>query len=97
MNAIPTGPGVDLTVSLQLVALLLLLAVFLIYGVLFAAMGRRREHARLECPVELRPARVTFGVAGDGSRVDVVKCSLFRGRPITCSKACVGIGPAIQA
>jgi len=98
MNPIPIGPGVDLTASLQFIGLLALIGLFVTYGVFFWMMARRRERTRLHCPVERRSARVVFGLAGDGSRVDVVKCSLFRGRrAITCSKACVGFGPAIQA
>ncbi len=99
MNPIPIGPGVDLTGSLQLLALLALLVVFGGYVLIFWAMGRgSQERVRLRCPVRLRTARVTFELASDGSRADVVGCSIFRGRPaITCGKACLGAAPAVQA
>jgi hypothetical protein len=99
MNPISIGPGVDMTGSLQFLALVALLVVFSGYALIFRAMRHAsREQVRLRCPARLRTARVVFELAPDGSRTDVVRCSIFRGRPaITCGKVCLGATPAVQA
>ena len=99
MNPISIGPGVDMTASLQFLTLLALLVVFGMYAFIFWAMRRPpRERMRLHCPARLRTARVVFALDPDGSRTDVVRCSIFRGRPvITCGKVCLGATPAVQA
>ena len=75
------------------IALLLLLTVVSLV-VLFAMSlrelrGFSRWHARLRCPVRLRSARVLFRIEGDGRPADVLRCSIFGRRPVTCGKACL--------
>lgn len=67
----------------------------------FALAARRerrgrehRVHVRLRCPVKLRMARVVFRLAPDGTRTDVLGCSLASGRLRTCGKAC--LPPAVR-
>lgn len=56
-----------------------------------------REFLRLRCPVRLRPARVHFRLAPTGERIDVVRCSVFGRRPITCGKVCMHPGAPPRA
>jgi hypothetical protein len=98
MSPIPIGPGVDLTASLQFIALLALIGLFVFYGLVFWMLRRsRREYTRLRCPVEHCQANIVFSLADDGSRVDVEKCSLFGERAVTCGKHCLDFGAAVQA
>lgn len=97
MNAIPfttpiDGPGMVPDGSqAQLIGLALLVLLFIGFAVMLWMAGHAdQKRARLHCPVHLQQARVTFRVAPDGTRTDVVRCSLFRGRPaITCGKPCL--------
>ena len=97
MNPIPSGltPSMPLSVNGYL-EVLLLLAVFSL--VVLFAMGLReirRAYTRRErifCPVRLRRARVRFRLWPDGERADVIRCSVFGRRPITCGKACLDHG-----
>jgi hypothetical protein len=63
--------------------------------VAFAAllwMIRRGSEARerLRCPRRHKVAVVTFRLAGDGTRTDVMRCSLLRrGREKFCDKICM--------
>jgi len=62
----------------------------LIGFVLWAARHAYQERQRLRCPVRLRMATVLFGLAPDGRRTDVLRCTVFRKRPaITCGKGFV--------
>jgi hypothetical protein len=75
------------------ITLLLLLTVVSLV-ILFAMSlrelrGVSRWHARLRCPVRLRPARVVFRIETDGRPADVLRCSIFGRRPVTCGKACL--------
>jgi hypothetical protein len=45
--------------------------------------------AQLRCPVRLRPARVDFEIGPGSKSTDVLRCSIFGRRPITCGKACL--------
>lgn len=97
MNPIPPGaiPTNLLVVHGYLEVLLLLIVVSL--GVLFALSLRElrgvdRWRDRLRCPVRLRTARVEFRLGGDGKPTDVLRCSIFGRRPITCGKACLHQG-----
>jgi hypothetical protein len=49
--------------------------------------GERRE--RLICPVRLRSARVLMQVTASGRPKDVIRCSIFGRRPMTCGKPCM--------
>ena len=98
MRPIPSGPGVDLTASLQFIALLALIGLFLVSALIFWTLGRRRrEYTRVRCPVERCQADIVFSLADDGSRVDIEKCSLFGERAVTCKKHCLDFGAAVQA
>jgi len=48
-----------------------------------------REGAHLRCPVRLRRARILFRLGAAGERIDIVRCSIFGRRPVTCGKACL--------
>ena len=53
-------------------------------------IGRSGQRAvRLRCPVRLRRVRVLFGVGPHGEPVDVIRCSVFGRRPVTCGKVCL--------
>ena len=102
MNPLPIGPIVDAPAGLvpdghlRLLMLLTIVAVLALSAVFLWAMRRTmRARERLRCPARLSMARVVFSLAPDGSRMDVLKCSLLRGRPvITCGKACLGAAKA---
>jgi hypothetical protein len=94
MNPIPPGaiPTNLLVVHGYLEVLLVLTVISLV--VLFALSlrelrGVERWRDRLRCPVRLRMARVDFRIGGDGKPTDVLRCSIFGRRPITCGKACL--------
>jgi hypothetical protein len=94
MNPIPSGltPSMPLTVNAYLEVLLALTVVSLV--ILFA-MGLREvrqgysRRERIACPVRLRRVRVHFRLWPDGTRADVIRCSVFGRRPITCGEACL--------
>jgi hypothetical protein len=92
MNPIPHPAMVDPTAAvafdgyLRIAILALLVGYATLVGAIRSAF-RRRE--RLFCPARLRTARVDFQLAGDGSRTDVLRCSIFGRRPITCGKVCM--------
>jgi hypothetical protein len=48
-----------------------------------------RDRERVRCPVHGRMARVTFVRAPDGSREDVIDCSLAPGGTRDCGKRCL--------
>jgi hypothetical protein len=89
----PLPPGglpyasVPIDGSVRLLGAVVLVALFAAYAMLLWAIriGRTRT---VRCPVDGRTARVLFRVAGDGTRVDVDRCSL-QSIPITCSKRCL--------
>jgi len=103
MNPIPTEVTAPITPLLMtgygrlIVLPLVIVGLLVLYGLLVrvpATFTRVRE--RIRCPVQLRPARVVFEQAPDGT-IDVVRCSLsrrgrglfFKPRPIICGKACL--------
>ena len=91
----PTGAIFPSGGYLHLIMLLAVVALFVTYGALFWAFFRRtRLRKRLHCPVRLRAADVLFRLAPDGARIDVLRCSVFGRRPITCGKVC--LRPAAQ-
>lgn len=72
------------------------LGLFAIVGIVayaaFLWMERHGDEVRegLRCPLHLKRATVTFRVARDGTRTDVVRCSLLRGRRERfCDKVCL--------
>ena len=73
------------------VAVVLVIAVLLVIaGMAVRDIGRayfRRE--RFVCPVRLRRVRVLFRLWPDGAREDVIRCSVFGRRPVTCGKVCL--------
>jgi hypothetical protein len=96
MNPIPHPGIIDPAAAvafegyLRLAMLLAIVALLVGYAVLVGAVRnafRRREW--LFCPVRLRKARVDFQLAGDGTATDVLRCSIFGRRPVTCGKACM--------
>ena len=96
MNPIPDGipiPPASLLFPnghLQLIMLLAILALFVTYGgLLWVLPGLTRMRERVRCPVQPRVANVLFQVSRDGTRVDVLRCSVFGRRPITCGKVCL--------
>jgi hypothetical protein len=52
--------------------------------------GAYRRRERLLCPVRLRRVRVLFRLWPDGEPADVIRCSVFGRRPVTCGKVCLG-------
>jgi hypothetical protein len=95
MNPIPQAGPVPTPVLfvngyLELIMLLSIVSLVVIFGMLFWTIwGVTRERLRLFCPVRLRPVRVLFRLAPDGKRVDILRCSVFGRRPISCGKVCL--------
>jgi hypothetical protein len=91
MTAMPIPP---LTFSVGNLMALVVVVTIVSLAALFALalweIGRSgRRTVRLRCPVRLRRVRVVFGTGPHGEPVDVVRCSVFGRRPITCGKACL--------
>jgi hypothetical protein len=94
MNPIPTPimPPLALLPDgwLQLLVLLCMVALLVTYGaLLWLPFSLTRLRERVDCPVRLRRAKVLFRLAPDGRRVDVLRCSVFGRRPVTCGKVCL--------
>jgi hypothetical protein len=83
MTAIPFMGQMGLPSWIALAAALVIWVVVLriVTGLLF------RGHERVCCPLSGQIARVTFVRGPDGSREEVVRCSLQSGA-ITCARAC---------
>lgn len=93
MTPIPPVPGPDMQfdpLPIQILGLILMITVLSIYAAI-TWLGRHGDELRkrLFCPVYRRMAKVTFLVAADGKPTDVVRCSVFGRRAITCCKACL--------
>src|SRR5262245_45079102 len=93
MNPILPGvpPPIPISVSgaLEILVLLAIASMVVLFVMALReirASYRRRE--RLICPVRLRRARVVFRLWPDGHRADVIRCSEFGSRRVTCGKAC---------
>jgi len=75
---------------LELITLLSVAAVVVVFGMmLWMARGTDKRRERLVCPARLRGARVLMRVAPNGRPRDVIRCSIFGRRPITCGKVCM--------
>jgi hypothetical protein len=88
-GGIPSGTIVvngylDMIMLITIASLLIIFAMMLWMG---WRAGKRRE--RVSCPVRLRKATITSSMSLTGKRIDVLRCSIFGNRPITCGKACV--------
>ncbi|MCK6551786.1 hypothetical protein L6R52_38485 [Myxococcota bacterium] len=69
--------------------------VALVY-VIGRVFGRARMQKRLHCPVQHQDYTVDFACQldpewGVGKRVDVLQCSAFGERPVSCAKGCVDV------
>jgi hypothetical protein len=94
MNPIPQGGPIPTALFangyLNAIMLITLASLCVIFVVMLWTMWRAtREGARLHCPVRLRRARVLFRLGMSGERVDVIRCSIFGRRPISCGKVCL--------
>jgi len=78
--------------ALMLVTIVSLAVIFVM--MLWTMWRATRERARVRCPVRLRRARVLFRLGAAGERTDVVRCSIFGRRPVTCGEACLRAHPA---
>jgi hypothetical protein len=75
---------------IQLLLLLTVVSLVILFVMSLRELrGLSRWHARLRCPVRLRPARVAFRIGADGRPADVLRCSIFGRRPVACDKACL--------
>lgn len=87
-GGIPTIP-IFVNGYLDLLMLVTIASLAVIFGmILWTAWGANRRRERVLCPVRLRRARVVFRLAPDGRPSDVIRCSIFGRRPITCGKVC---------
>ncbi len=61
--------------------------------VLWAAKHAYEERRRLRCPASRRMATVRFRIAPDGTRTDVLRCSLLKNETprAGCRKACLAM------
>jgi hypothetical protein len=97
MNPIPPGvaPPVSVALNGYLEVLLLLVVASLIVLFIMALReigGASRRRERLFCPERLRRVRVLFRLWPDGEPADVIRCSVFGRRPVTCGKVCLNRG-----
>ena len=103
MNPIPPGvvpqAPIALDGHLEILTLVVLAALFLALGLMVWRLWvTNREYVRLFCPTRLRRVLVVFRRASDGTRIDVVGCSVFGHGPITCGKVCLhGTWPGAAA
>lgn len=73
-----------------LIMLLGIASAVVVFGMmLWAIRGTVRRRERINCPVQLRPARVLFALGPGYARRDIVRCSLFGRRRVTCGKVCL--------
>jgi hypothetical protein len=94
MNPIPQGGPIPTWLFANGYLHAIMLITIALLAVMFAMMlwtmwRATREGARLQCPVRLRRAYVRFRLGLNGERVDVIRCSVFGRRPITCGKTCL--------
>jgi hypothetical protein len=100
MNPIPPGviPQSPLAVQghLEFLLFLTVAAIVVLFVMSLRELrGLYRWRERVLCPLRLRTVRVDFRIGADGRRADVLRCSLFGRRPITCGKRCLnGAAPA---
>jgi hypothetical protein len=104
MNPIPPissvpieGLGAPLQgVVLEAVGFLVIVVIVAFAALLLAIRHGSVVRERLRCPQRRKRATVTFRIAGDGTRTDVMRCSLVRGgRESFCGKICLhGAAPA---
>ncbi len=96
MNPMPSDGGIPATPLfvngyLDLLMILAVASLAVIFGmILWNAWGASRHRERIFCPVRLRRAWVVFRLAPNGGPTDVIRCSIFGRRPITCGKLCAG-------
>jgi hypothetical protein len=82
------GPWLSVNGVLEFILLLTIASIAAMFVMsLNELRGYYRAHLR--CPVRLRPARVDFEMGPGGKATDVLRCSIFGRRPITCGKACM--------
>jgi hypothetical protein len=95
MNPVPPGgvfPTGSFPVDGYLHALLVAAVIGFVILVGIVALSVRQwnqERVQLFCPVRLRRVRAVFELDDEGRRIDVLRCSVFGRRPITCGKSCV--------
>ena len=70
--------------------LLAILSLAAVFGLMFWSIRNTlRERIRLLCPLGFHSVRVLFRLAPDGTRQDVLRCSVFGRHPVTCPKVCL--------
>ena len=94
MNSIPAGGPLTSPILtngyLELIMLISIASLMVIFALMLRALLRaNRERTRIQCPARLRRVRILFGLAPDGRRTNVIRCSVFGRRPITCGKVCL--------
>ena len=57
--------------------------------VVWSVLHWNEDPARFFCPVRLRRVRAVFRLDEHGRRIDVLRCSVFGRRSITCGKPCM--------
>ena len=83
----PVDGYLEILTMAGLVAFMVMLGIFA-----WSVLHSNQESERFVCPVRLRRIRAVFRLDDDGRRVDVLRCSVFRRRAITCGKPCVHTG-----
>jgi hypothetical protein len=100
MNPIPPGVAPPIPIALngyvELLLVLTMVSLFVIFALaLWETRGASRRQERLFCPVRRRRVRVLFRLWPGGDPADVIRCSVFGRRPITCGKACLDGGARV--
>ena len=95
MNPIPHGGAIPVAPVvfdgyLELILVLTIASLFVMFGMfLWSVRDVVRERRWLFCPIRLRVVMVLFRLAPNGQRTDVIRCSVFGRRPVTCGKVCL--------
>lgn len=92
MNPIPYGWTMPFTVT-GFLALLLVVAVgsvaVMVFMMMWGARHEGRRRVRIFCPVRLKRARVLLRLGPTGAPAEVLACSEFGRRTLTCGRACL--------
>ena len=93
MNPVPPGvffPPYSVDSHLSVLVAVAVMALIIVLGtIVWSVLSWNREPVRLVCPARLRRVRAVFRLDRNGKRIDVLRCSVFGRRPITCGKVCL--------
>jgi hypothetical protein len=81
---------IPVPIAMEFILLLTIASLVVLFALAMNEIrGAYRRRERLFCPVRLRRVRVLFRLWPDGAPADVIRCSVFGRRPVTCGKVCL--------